>query len=150
VAAGRFRQDLYYRLSLFPIELPPLRERKEDLPLLGAHFLRLASRRLTRPTPGLTKADLEMLRHYDWPGNVRELAHVIERAVILSDGQRLPIAEAMALARPRGGHDVFPAIPETTGVVTAAEMRRLEQENIQRAAVPPSCSGSSRRPSPIA
>lgn len=133
VAAGRFRQDLYYRLSLFPIELPPLRERKEDLPLLGAHFLRLASRRLTRATPGLTKADLETLRHYDWPGNVRELAHVIERAVILSDGQSLPIAEAMALALPRGGHDVFPAIPDTPGVVTAAEMRRLEQENIQRA-----------------
>ncbi len=133
VTDGRFRQDLYYRLSLFPIELPPLRERKEDLPLLAAHFLRLASRRLARPTPRLTEADLERLHHYDWPGNVRELAHVIERAAILSDGQRLPVAQAMALARPRGGHDTPPAMPGTMRVVTAVEMRRLEQENIQRA-----------------
>jgi transcriptional regulator with GAF, ATPase, and Fis domain len=133
VAAGRFRQDLYYRLSLFPIELPPLRQRKGDVPLLAAHFLRLASRRLARPTPGLTEADLEILQHYDWPGNVRELAHVIERAVILGDGQRLPVAQAMALARPRSGLDAAPAMPGTTRVVTAAEMRRLELENIQRA-----------------
>ena len=133
MAAGRFREDLYYGLSLFPIELPPLRERKEDLPLLAAHFPRLASRRRTRPTPELTEADLERLQHYDWPGNVRELAHVIERAVILSDGQRLPVAQAMALARPRGGLDTSPAMPGTARVLTAAEMRRLEQENIQRA-----------------
>src|SRR4026209_1192936 len=83
VEAGRFRRDLYYRLSLFPIEVPPLRDRKEDIPLLAAHFLRLASQRLNRAAAGLTAADLETLQQYDWPGNVRELAHVIERAVIL-------------------------------------------------------------------
>jgi transcriptional regulator with GAF, ATPase, and Fis domain len=81
----------------------------------------------------LTEADLEILQHYDWPGNVRELAHVIERAVILGDGQRLPVAQAMALARPRSGVDASPAMSGTARVVTAAEMRRLEQENIQRA-----------------
>ena len=108
--AGRFREDLYYRLSLFPIELPPLRDRKKDIALLAAHFLRLASERLNRPAPRLTKIDLRALEQYDWPGNVRELAHVLERAVILTNGRRLGLA-----------------------LLTDAEVRRLERENIQRA-----------------
>ena len=93
VEAGRFREDLYYRLSLFPIELPPLRDRKEDIAVLASHFLRLAGQRLNRPVPRLTSVDLRALEQYDWPGNVRELAHVIERAVI-------PDRWATAAARP--------------------------------------------------
>src|SRR5262245_44232460 len=87
--AGRFRQDLYYRLSVFPVELPPLRKRTEDIPLLAEHFLALASRNLGRPKPRLTLANVQQLQRYEWPGNVRELQHVIERAVITADGTRL-------------------------------------------------------------
>jgi transcriptional regulator with GAF, ATPase, and Fis domain len=136
VEAGRFRRDLYYRLSLFPIEVPPLRDRKEDISLLAAHFLRLASQRLNRPAPALTAPDLETLQQYDWPGNVRELAHVIERAVILTDGRELRVRQALALARPRPGRPGSPTQSRTTrpaAAVTDAEMRRLEQENIQLA-----------------
>lgn len=87
--AGRFRLDLYYRLSVFPIDVPPLRDRKEDLPALVAHFFRDAARRLGVEPPRLTKAHLRELESYDWPGNVRELQNVIERAVILARGGRL-------------------------------------------------------------
>jgi transcriptional regulator with GAF, ATPase, and Fis domain len=87
--AGRFRLDLYYRLSVFPIEVPPLRERLEDIPELADHFIRQSCRRLGVPRPRLTKVHLQELQSYDWPGNVRELQNVIERAVILARGDQL-------------------------------------------------------------
>ena len=80
----RFRSDLYYRLSVFPIELPPLSERKEDIPLLAEHLLSQLARKLGRPAPRLTIANVQELQRYDWPGNVRELQHVLERALITS------------------------------------------------------------------
>jgi len=82
--AGRFRLDLYYRLSVFPIEVPALRDRLEDIPALADHFIKQASRRLGVPRPRLRKAHVQELQSYDWPGNVRELQNVIERAVILA------------------------------------------------------------------
>src|SRR5205823_8008531 len=88
---GRFRQDLYYRLSVFPVELPPLRKRKEDIPLLAEHFLQVSARKIGRPTPRLTLATVQRLQQYDWPGNVRELQHVLERAVITATGGRLSV-----------------------------------------------------------
>jgi transcriptional regulator with GAF, ATPase, and Fis domain len=87
--AGRFRLDLYYRLSVFPIDVPPLRERLEDLPVLATHFAKDAARRLGVSASRLTQTNLRELEAYDWPGNVRELQNVIERAVILSRGGRL-------------------------------------------------------------
>lgn len=87
--AGRFRLDLYYRLSVFPIDVPPLRDRKEDLPVLVTHFARDASRRLGVRPPRVTKTQIRELETYDWPGNVRELQNVIERAVILARGGKL-------------------------------------------------------------
>jgi len=84
--AGRFRLDLYYRLSVFPIEVPSLRERLEDVGELAEHFIKQASRRLGVPRPRLTKIQAQELQGYDWPGNVRELQNVIERAVILAKG----------------------------------------------------------------
>src|SRR6266446_2694020 len=87
--AGRFRLDLYYRLSVFPIELPPLRDRLEDLGPLAEHFIKQSASRLGVPRPRFTKLHLEELRSYDWPGNVRELQNVIERAVILARGGKL-------------------------------------------------------------
>ncbi|HZQ47097.1 MAG TPA: sigma 54-interacting transcriptional regulator, partial [Verrucomicrobiae bacterium] len=87
--AGRFRLDLYYRLSVFPIEVPPLRERCEDIGLLAEHFSQQAARRLGVPRPRLTKLQVRELERHDWPGNVRELQNVIERAIILARGGRL-------------------------------------------------------------
>jgi formate hydrogenlyase transcriptional activator len=83
---NRFRSDLYYRLSVFPIRIPPLREREEDIPLLARHFIRKAATKLRRPVTDASDGALERLVRYHWPGNVRELQNVMERAVILSSG----------------------------------------------------------------
>ncbi len=87
--AGRFRLDLYYRLGVFPIEVPPLRERLDDVGALAEHFIQQAARRLGVPRPRLTQLHVRELQSYDWPGNVRELQNVIERAVILAKGGQL-------------------------------------------------------------
>ena len=135
VETGRFRQDLYYRLSVFPIELPPLRERREDIPALAAHLLRLACARLKRPGMRLTSQDLAALERYDWPGNVRELQHVIERAIILGQGGRLRFDTALPRrqlgsesAKQRQTAIVGPR--PTATVVPEAEVRRRERENV--------------------
>ena len=88
VEAGRFRGDLFYRLNVFPIENPPLRDRREDIPLLAEHFIQTSARRLRRQAPRLSEAALRQLMTREWPGNIRELENVIERAIILArDGQ---------------------------------------------------------------
>src|SRR5205085_7118198 len=89
IAAGRFREDLYYRLNVVPIFLPPLRERREDIADLARYFLDRYSEANRREAPVLTEDVLQKLRGHDWPGNVRELENCIERAVILADGQAL-------------------------------------------------------------
>jgi transcriptional regulator with GAF, ATPase, and Fis domain len=131
--AGRFRQDLYFRLSVFPIELPPLRRRVEDIPVLAEHFLALAARKLGRPKPRLTLADAQRLQRYGWPGNVRELQHVIERAVILAEGVRpvieLPADPAAASPQARPS----PLRDHSDRLLTDAEVRRLEADNIRAA-----------------
>ncbi|HKI84163.1 MAG TPA: sigma-54 dependent transcriptional regulator, partial [Candidatus Krumholzibacteria bacterium] len=83
IKEGRFREDLYYRLAVIPIEIPPLRERREDIPLLVAHFVQQLSEKNKSPTPSVLPEVLDRLNSYDWPGNVRELENVIERAVVL-------------------------------------------------------------------
>jgi transcriptional regulator with GAF, ATPase, and Fis domain len=95
VRAGSFREDLWYRLAVFPIVLPPLRERREDLRDLAAHFARRASMRFGLPDFVITQEDLEFLGRYDWPGNVRELAAVIDRAALLGSSGRLALKLAM-------------------------------------------------------
>ena len=131
--AGRFRQDLYYRLSVFPIELPPLRKRMEDLPLLADHFLALAARKLGRPKPRLTLANAQQLQRYHWPGNVRELQHVLERAVITADGARLAIELPAGPAGTPGKATTLSASAAADRVLTDAEVRRLEADNIRAA-----------------
>ena len=91
VQAGRFRQDLFFYLSVFPIHCTPLRERPDDIPPLTAHLLSLACKRLNRKTPAITEGSVSKLRKYDWPGNVRELANVIERGAIVSTGGKLQV-----------------------------------------------------------
>jgi hydrogenase-4 transcriptional activator len=105
VAEGTFREDLWYRLAVFSIELPPLRDRPEDIPAIAAHFALRAAKRFGLPARTPTPHDVNLLAAYTWPGNVRELAAVIERAAILGDGQRLEVATALGVApahSPRG------------------------------------------------
>jgi transcriptional regulator with GAF, ATPase, and Fis domain len=137
--AGRFRRDLYYRLSVFPIELPPLRTRPEDIGLLAEHFLRLASRRLKTPEVPLTDHALEQLTDYDWPGNIRELRNVIERAVILSQRGPLRVDRALDTSGPTdcGTKVRLPAlvveaqVPSAgSKVLSRAELVRQERDNI--------------------
>lgn len=99
VAQGTFRQDLWYRLSVFPMNLPPLRDRLEDLPALAAYFAERAGRRLGVQNLQPTPSDIELLRGYSWPGNVRELASVIERAAIIGEGRRLEVSRALGTSR---------------------------------------------------
>jgi len=103
VGEGKFREDLWYRLSVFPIQIPPLRHRLEDLPLLTAHFARRAGRRLGIDglEQRISPADLTALARYAWPGNVRELGAVVERAAILGNGRRLDLIEALETGRSR-------------------------------------------------
>jgi transcriptional regulator with GAF, ATPase, and Fis domain len=107
VAEGRFREDLWYRIAVFPILLPPLRERREDIPALACHFAERAAARFVLPLAQPTPEDLRLLTQYGWPGNIRELAAVIDRAAILGNGKRLDVAQAL-------GSPVTPAaaVPE--------------------------------------
>jgi formate hydrogenlyase transcriptional activator len=91
VAEGSFRADLFYRLNVFPIRLPPLRERREDIPALVEHFLGRFGRRLNRPVTHVGRRTLELLQAYRWPGNVRELENLVERALIVATGDTLEI-----------------------------------------------------------
>jgi transcriptional regulator with GAF, ATPase, and Fis domain len=103
VEAGRFRADLYYRLSVFPIALPPLRERADDIPQLVWHFIRRRQRSLARQIRSVPAAVLQLLQQHDWPGNVRELENVIERAMIRSTGSVLELDLPLRAARRAGG-----------------------------------------------
>jgi len=109
---GRFRADLYYRLSVFPIEVPALRDRRDDIPLLVWHFIQSRQRELGRLVKDIPKAAMDALVAYDWPGNVRELQNIIDRALILSTGPTLRIEEALGVggavrgARDRAGGGV--------------------------------------------
>ncbi len=131
--SGRFRRDLYYRLSVFPVELPPLRDRPEDIGLLAAHFVDLVARRLNRPEVRLTDQALEQLTAYDWPGNIRELRNVIERAVILSLRGPLRIDRVLGTSAPVARSR--PARPtadlaEGSRVFSREELSRHERDNI--------------------
>ena len=129
VDEGRFRRDLFYRLSVFPIEVPPLRERRSDIGPLTAHFIRQSIRRMNRPEPQLSSATLEQLTAYDWPGNVRELQNTVERAIILwHDGPLtfdLPVSQK---PENRNAHT-----KPTSQLFTREELKRQERETIIKA-----------------
>ena len=141
VAAGRFREDLYYRLDVCPLRVAALRERKDDIPLLATHFVELLVKEVGCPKPRLTRAGIETLQGYDWPGNIRELRNVIERAVIFAQGGALyfdvsRIGSGVNLDLGQGrivrervptSWDVDQAEP---GYLTESEMRRRERENL--------------------
>lgn len=100
VAAGRFREDLFYRLSVFPVEVPPLRDRMEDIAPLALHFIEHICKDLGRDIPRISKGQLVILQQHDWPGNIRELNNVMERAVILTTGSRLRLDLALQISVP--------------------------------------------------
>ncbi|ODA40897.1 sigma 54-interacting transcriptional regulator [Desulfosporosinus sp. BG] len=136
VTAGRFREDLYYRVNVFPFLLPPLRDRKEDISLLVNHFLALTSRRINRPKPPLTPSDIESLTQYDWPGNIRELQNVIERAVITSHLGKLD--SGISSITHLGVSPTAPSVHtkghiDKRSILTDAEIRQLERENMIKA-----------------
>ncbi len=150
VAQGRFREDLWYRLGVFPIRLPPLRERVEDIPALASHFARRAGIRLGGTPLTVSTADLTLLLRYSWPGNVRELAAVIERAAILGDGRELRVAAAIGTAvgapdgpapaaRASGPHasratnDTPPSVAVTDAFHGAGSLNDVARRHIERA-----------------
>lgn len=134
VEVGRFRLDLFHRLAVFPLEIPPLRERREDIPILAAHFVEQVCSRSNLPRPRLRRGDLEALQQYDWPGNVRELQNVIERAVILARGGplRFDLAASPAAPHPKPAIQTHPSSEEDR-LLTEAEWRAKERENLEKA-----------------
>jgi transcriptional regulator with GAF, ATPase, and Fis domain len=136
-AAGRFREDLFYRLNVFPIQVPPLRDRLDDIPLLAKHFVEISAKELKCAKPRLTRAAVTQLQSYDWPGNVRELRNVIERGVILARGGTMEFdlpftSQAAPPARPSPSPQAAgsPAKPK---FLTEVELERLERDNLMQA-----------------
>jgi two-component system response regulator FlrC len=119
---GRFREDLYHRLAVFPVRLPPLRERPGDLEPLAHALLQRSARELGKDVQGFSPQALQLLRRHTWPGNVRELGNTIERAVILVDGPRIDVEHLLLGAAPA------PTAPALTGT-----LRELEREAIRQA-----------------
>lgn len=116
--ANRFRSDLYYRLNVFPVRMPPLRERRSDIPLLAKHFVQKYARRMNKLITTVPKKTMDALVHWSWPGNIRELENFIERSVILTLGP--------ALAAPISELEVESGVAEMT-------LGRIEREHILRA-----------------
>ena len=114
VRKGRFRQDLYYRLNVFPITVPPLRKRREDIPLLVQAFTERYARKLGKPITSIQKETMKALQDYPWPGNIRELESIIERAVILCPGPVLQLADKLEI----------PSLPSSVGMNTLEEVER--------------------------
>ena len=129
VTQRRFREDLYYRLNVIAIEIPPLRQRAEDIPLLAGHFLRVHAAKNHREIDGFTEAALGRLRAYPWPGNVRELEHAVERAVILTRGKLIDLVDL-----PPAVSQVEPAarvVPIPLGMPLSEVEQRLIEETLR-------------------
>jgi len=133
VRARRFREDLFYRLNVVPLTLPPLRARIDDIPLLATHIVADVSKRLRIETPTLTHADAARLQHYDWPGNIRELQNVLERAVILSKGVRLRLDIALADLPVPASPSGWPESDTPETILTDRECRERERANVMKA-----------------
>ena len=141
---GRFREDLYYRLAVVPIALPPLRERKDDIPLLVDHFITKYNARLAKSLSGLTDEAMQCLMAYAWPGNIRELENVMERGVLFAEGDRLGVDELPAALRRPAGESSPPetgATPRTRALATVTpnapvgplkEIIRQHTESLER------------------
>lgn len=130
--AKNFRSDLYYRLSVFPIELPSLAERSDDIPLLAEHVLSQLASRLGRPAPRLTMANVQELQRYRWPGNIRELQHVLERALITAKSGKLNL-QLKVQKTENASRAIATGRSDTEAILTVSEIRMFEANNIRRA-----------------
>ncbi len=134
VRAGRFRDDLYYRLSVYPIYVPPLRKRREDIPALVEHFVALAAEAERRPRPRVSPDALAALQAYDWPGNVRELENVVRRAVITLEGDVITAASLPDYVRCRSTTEVVPpALERATSGGDIVPLSQVEREYVELA-----------------
>ena len=138
VNGKRFREDLFYRLSVFPVEIPPLRQRREDVPVLATYFLRKTAKKMNRPLPRLSRATANQLSAHAWPGNVRELQNAVERAVILAhDGElRFDLCPSESNPPPsplRGEGQGEVSIATRSELPTRDDWKRQERESILRA-----------------
>jgi PAS domain S-box-containing protein len=134
ISSGNFREDLYYRLGVFPIEVPPLRERREDIIPLAIHFLNQHCKELGREPLKLKRTQSTALEKYDWPGNIRELQHIIARSVILSKSNKL-ILDPSLFNNDKSQFDVNDAEVTSNSFMTAEEFRLLEKKNITAALI---------------
>jgi two-component system NtrC family response regulator len=131
ITAGKFRSDLFFRLNVFPIRIPPLRERREDIPLLVEHFLRLRAA-TGAPLRSLDESTMAALRRYDWPGNVRELQNVIERWAILGGTEDAPLDATCLASEPALTGNRMPAPPREEQLNLREHIESLERELIGR------------------
>jgi two-component system response regulator PilR (NtrC family) len=133
VADGALREDLFYRLNVIPIHLPPLRDRREDIPMLVAHFIKKLAREVGRPVRGATPEAVAILEQYHWPGNIRELENVIERALVLGSTEVLEVdALPSGVRQPRTRDDMAVELP-SEGIDLEATLDRIERRYIQLA-----------------
>jgi len=130
IREGRFREDLYYRLSVFPLRLPPLRERGDDVVRLAEDLIKKLSRRMGYPARPLTPADAALLRSFSWPGNVRELRNVIERAMISSAGGPLRLDRLLPEATPERVTDTATETGRPHTILDEQQLREIERANM--------------------
>ncbi|HEY7955908.1 MAG TPA: sigma-54 dependent transcriptional regulator, partial [Polyangia bacterium] len=129
---GKFREDLYYRINIFPIHLPPLRERIDDIGLLADRFMRAAAERFGKELRGMPEATLEVLTGYAWPGNVRELRNFVEQAVLLEKSDRLDPQVVSALLQQRTQRrDQTPVVPILVGTKVVEAERQLAERTLE-------------------
>jgi formate hydrogenlyase transcriptional activator len=124
IAAGTFRSDLFYRINVFPIDVPPLRERREDIPLLVAYFIDRYARKAGRRIRSVNKKSLELLQSYPWPGNIRELQNVIERSVVVCDTEKFSVDESWLSRQPVAGEPQIQ--PELSRRLAVQEKEMIE------------------------
>ena len=132
IRANRFREDLYYRINAFPIEVPPLRDRPDDIPELGSHFLKKLRQRTRKSVKSLTPEALEKLKRHRWPGNIRELENVLEQAMVLSEGDVIS-ANDLPTFRDVPGIEAAPSIANTEGRPLDEILEDMERELIKNA-----------------
>jgi transcriptional regulator with GAF, ATPase, and Fis domain len=133
IKTGAFREDLYYRLSVFPIEVPSLRARKEDIPLLTHHFLAIISKKMNRPRVSLNEEEMRILTAYAWPGNIREMQNIIERIVITASPESVLAELGRSPAQPGATAPSQPAAVAPPRVMTEHEMHELKIRNLKEA-----------------
>jgi formate hydrogenlyase transcriptional activator len=131
IQAGTFRSDLFYRLNVFPIDMPPLRERREDIPVLVEYFVDHCARKVGKNIQGITKESLDLLRSYPWPGNIRELQNVIERSVIMCETENFSVDKTWLAQRPLATE---PKIPLELSEKLAAEEKEMIEAALRESA----------------